>query len=90
MTEYGEVFAVETIDWLAAKGRALLDAGDIDRANAHVKVLRLHAADTGLTAAGRDRCLAARRALAGEVRAAIAERARSVLAECGYDWEPRR
>lgn len=90
MTDYGEEFAVETIDWLAAKGRALLDAGDIDRANAHVKVLRLHAADTGLTAAGRDRCLAARRALAADVSAAIAERTRSVLAECGYDWEPRR
>ena len=90
MTEYGEVFAVETIDWLANRGRALLNAGDIDRANAHVKVLRLHAADTGLTAAGRDKCLAARRALAGEVRAAIAERTREALAARGYDWEPRR
>ena len=90
MTEYGEVFAVETIDWLLAKGRALLDAGEIDRANAHVKVLRLHAMDAGLTAAGRDKCLAARRALAGEVRAAIAERTRSALAARGYDWEPRR
>ena len=90
MTDYGAEFAVETIDWLLARGRALLDAGEIDRANAHVKVLRLHAADTGLTAAGRARCLTARRALAGEVRAAIAERTREALAARGYDWEPRR
>ena len=90
MTDYGEVFAVETIDWLANRGRSLLNAGDIDRANAHVKVLRLHAMDSGLTVAGRDRCLAARRALAAEVRAAIAERTRSALAARGYDWEPRR
>ena len=90
MTDYGAVFAVETIDCLAARGRSALAEGDIQRANAHVKALRRHAMDSGLTAAGRDRCLVVRRALAGEVRAAIAERTRSVLAECGYDWEPRR
>lgn len=88
MAACGKEFAVETIDWLAARGRSALAEGDIQRANAHVKVLRLHAMDSGLTAAGRDLCLAARRALAGEVRAAIAERTRSALAARGYDWEP--
>ena len=89
MTDYGAGFAVETIDWLAARGRSALAEDDIPRASEHVRALRRHAMDSGLTAAGRRWCLAVRRVLAAEVSEAIAERTRSALAARGYDWEPR-